>query len=322
MRLGILGVSWWTDMVWPGFSRVEDVEVTWIAARTGAKAEKYAADHGIPNWTDDYDKLIAAPDVDAVFVAVPNFLHTEMARKALAHGKHVLQEKPMALSSADAQSLADEAAANGLVLMPELEYGLANGVRDLHGIIDTRIGPLRKALVGMTLAGGSWGGWRGDPALTGGSFFEMGIHQIFLTRWIFRRNPLAVTAHGVDEPGHDFTLVFDFGEGDSAIVDYCWRSIGFRQRIECYGARGYVTQDIQMPAGSGVQSIVTADGAERTEFDACVQGADTFERVLHGFAHAVHTGTPPPVAAEDGVWAVRMAEAARESVRTGGTVRF
>src|SRR5690349_1942668 len=97
VRVGIVGVSWWTDIVWPGFSQARTAEVTWIAARTGEKARAFAEKHGIPHWTEDYGALIAAQDVDAVYVGVPNFLHEEIAIAALAKGKHVLQEKPMAL---------------------------------------------------------------------------------------------------------------------------------------------------------------------------------------------------------------------------------
>jgi predicted dehydrogenase len=321
VRLGILGVSWWTDYVWPGFSQVESAEVTWIASRTGEKAEKYAREHNIPRWTGDYKELIAAPDVDAVFVGVPNFLHHEMAMFALAHGKHVLQEKPMALSSAEAQAQADEAARRGLTLMMDQEYRLANGVMDLPKII-AGLGGLRKALVGMTLAPGKWGGWRADPALTGGALFEMAIHQLEQTRWLWGRNPVGVIGMGLDVAGNDMTLVFDYGEGNQAVVDYDWRCIGFRQRVECYCARGYVQQVMDLPFGGGRQTLYTPEGEERTEFNACVQGPDTFRRVLEGFANAILRGDPVPVPAEDGVWAVRMAEAARESLRTGRKVTF
>jgi predicted dehydrogenase len=322
VRLGILGVSWWTNMVWPGFSQVENAEVTWIAARTGEKAEKYAEEHGIPNWTDDYAKLIAADDVDAVFVAVPNFLHEEMATKALMHGKHVLQEKPMALSSESAAAIARLASERGLILMMNHEYRLANGVQDLPGLIDTRLGALRKVIVGLTLSSGTWGGWRGDPELTGGTLFEMAIHQLDMVRWLFGKNPVAVWALGKDVSGNDMTVVLDFGDGDTGIVDVCWRSISFRMRIECYGEKGVVDQKILMPTGRGLQTLVTAAGTETVDFDASVQGAATFKRVLEGFTEAILNGAPPPVTAEDGVWAVRIAEAARQSLRTGERVAF
>jgi myo-inositol 2-dehydrogenase/D-chiro-inositol 1-dehydrogenase len=228
----------------------------------------------------------------------------------------------MALSYEKAIAQAEVAANRGCVLMVNQEVRLANGVASLPQIITERIGPLRKLVIGMTLAPAQWGGWRGDPALSGGTLFEMAIHQLDLARWLFGRNPLAVWAQGKDVAGNDMTIVFDYGGGDSAVIDYCWRCIGFRMRIEAYGARGYVVQDIELPFGEGRQRLVSEQGEEQTVFPARVQGPETFQRVLEGFAAAILEGSKPPVPAEDGVWAVYMAEAARESLQTGQKVSF
>jgi 1,5-anhydro-D-fructose reductase (1,5-anhydro-D-mannitol-forming) len=322
VRVGLLGVSWWTNVVWPGFSAARNAEVTWVASRTAANAEAFAREHGIANWTDDIAAVLAADDVDAVFIGIPNHLHDATARAALAAGKHVLQEKPMALTSRAAAEQAQLAADRGLVLMVDQETRLADGVRDLPGIVE-RLGGLRKVRVAMALSPGAWGGWRGDPELTGGSLFEMAIHQIDLGRWLWGRNPVAVTGVGADVAGQDFTLIYDFGQGDSTVIDFCWRCRGFfRARIECFADGGVVTQDIQMPDGVGVQQIVTAEGCEEAPLDFGVQKPATFQRVMEGFADAILTGAPQPVPVQDGVWAVRMAEAGREALRTGRRIEF
>lgn len=318
----MLGVSWWTDVVWPGFAQAENAEITWIASRNGEKARRFAQDHHIPHYTDNYAELIDAPDVDAVFVGVPNFLHEEMAIAALAKDKHVLQEKPMALTLEKAIAQAQIAQSRGLVLMVDQESRLAQGIDQLPHLIDTRLGPLRKVIIGLTLQSSRWGGWRGDKELSGGTLFEMVIHQLDLARWLWRRNPVGVWALGEDTAGHDMTVVFDYGGGDQAIIDVCWRCIGFRSRIECYGERGYVTLDIEMPFGSGRQTLVTAEGLEQREIPVNAQGPRTFRRVLESFADAILKGAAPAIPAEDGIWAVRMAEAARESLRTGTRVDF
>ncbi|MCX6359874.1 MAG: Gfo/Idh/MocA family oxidoreductase [Armatimonadetes bacterium] len=322
VRVGLLGVSWWTNVVWPGFSAARNAEFTWVASRTGANAEAFAREHGIPNWTDDTAAVLAAADVDAVFIGIPNHLHDATARAALAAGKHVLQEKPMALASAAAAEQARLASEKGLVLMVDQETRLADGVRDLPGIVE-RLGGLRKVVIGMTLSPGAWGGWRGDPELTGGSLFEMAIHQIDLARWLWGRDPVAVTGVGADVAGQDFTLIYEFGQGDTAIIDFCWRCRGFfRARVECYADGGVVTQDIQMPDGAGVQRIITADAIQEAPLDFGVQKPATFQRVMEGFADAVLTGAPQPIPAQDGVWAVRMAEAGREALRSGRRMEF
>lgn len=322
VRLGILGASWWTDVVYPGFAHAENAEITYVAARSGDKAEAFARQHGIPHWSDSYAALIESSEVDAVFVGVPNFLHEEMAIAALAKGKHVLQEKPMALSTEKAIAQAVVARRRGLVLMLNQELRLADGVRELPDLLTSRLGPLRKLVIGLTLAPAEWGGWRGDPELSGGTLFEMVIHELDLARWLWKRDPIAVYAQGSDVAGNDLTVVLDFGGGDSAVIDVCWRCIGFRLRAECYCEGGYLTQEVDLPFGDGRQLLVTAGGREESSFTAGVQGQVTFKRVLEGFADAILNGTPPPIPADDGVWAVRMAEAARESLRTGKRVKL
>jgi predicted dehydrogenase len=322
VRVGILGVSWWTDLVYPGFALAENAEITYVAARSGEKAEAFARTHGIPNWGDSYAALIESPEVDAVFVGVPNFLHEEMAIAALARGKHVLQEKPMALTTEKAVAQASLAKDRDLVLMVNQELRLADGVREVPDLLASRLGPLRKLVIGLTLAPAEWAGWRADPALSGGTLFEMVIHELDLARWLWRKDPVAVYAQGDDVAGKDLTVVLDFGNGDSAVIDVCWRCFGFRLRAECYCESGYLTREVDLPFGDGRQVLVTADGREESAFTAGVQGQETFKRVMESFADAILNGTSVPVSAEDGVWAVRMAEAARESLRSGKRVGF
>jgi len=317
VRVGLLGVSWWTEVVWPGFSIAENAEITWVAARNGEKARDFAEKNGIGRWTDNYLELMGAPDVDAVFVGVPNYLHEEMALAALAKGKHVLQEKPMALTVEKAIAQKRIADHRGLVLMVDQELRLADGVRDLPDMIESRIGPLRKVVIGLTLAPSHWEGWRADPKLCGGTLFEMVIHELDLARWLWKRDPLKILAMGDDVPGKDLTILLDFGHGDSALIDVCWRSIGFRIRAECYGERGYILREAELPFGAGKQTIVTADGREESGFEASVQGQATFKRVLETFCESILSGCAAPISSDDGVWAVRMAQAARESLRTG-----
>ena len=314
LRLGVLGASWWTDEVMPGFQSASNAEVTWIAARRPERAEEYAQRYGIARCTTEYGDLLTAPDVDAVFVGLPNFLHEEMAIAALASGKHVLQEKPMALTADRAFAQAEIAARRGLKLMVDLELRLADSIRDLPEVIATRLGGLRKLVLGVGLSSSVWEGWRGDPARSGGTLLEMAIHQIDLARWLFRKDPVSVWGLGADVPGRDFTLVYDYGDGDSAIVEFCWRSAGFHAHICAYGPEGLLRQDIEMPHGPAHRTLITREGTERGPIPANVHGPVTFRRVLEGFAEGVLFGADLPIPTADGVWAVRIAQASRDAL--------
>lgn len=320
VRLGIVGASWWTDNVTPGFQLARNAEVTWVAARRAERARQFAEEHLVPHWTTDYSTLMSADDVDAVFVAVPNFLHEEIAIAAMAHDLHVLQEKPMALTVEQAFAQMRVAERRGLVMMVDHEMRLANGIRDLPALFASELGAPRKVRLQVDLGGGEWGGWRGDPGLSGGTFFEMAIHQLDLTRFLFGRDPISVYAEGSDVAGHDLTVLLDFGDGDTALVDYCWRSVGFRFVVTCVCERGSVDLELEMPYGRGIRTVRTESSVRRRNFAANPHGPQTFRRVMEGFAGAVLTGAVPPVTVEDGVWAVRMADAARTSLIDGGKV--
>jgi predicted dehydrogenase len=206
--------------------------------------------------------------------------------------------------------------------MVDQEMRLSDGVRDMPSLLEERIGPLRKLVVGVTMAEAEWGGWRGDKALSGGTLFEMAVHELDFARWLWQKDPVSIFAQGEDTAGKDMTVLFDFASGDSAIIELCWRCIGFRIRAELYGARGYAIEEMEIPFGPNRRTIVTEAGRELLERSYALQGPETFKRVMEGFVQAIQTGAPPPITAEDGVWAVRMAESARESLRTGQPVRF
>src|SRR5438270_6636485 len=110
IRWGILGVARIaTVRVIPAMQKGKLTQVAAIASRDAAKAEKAAEELCIPKAYGSYEELLADPDIDAIYIPLPNHLHVPWSIKALEAGKHVLCEKPIALSSAEAQKLADAA---------------------------------------------------------------------------------------------------------------------------------------------------------------------------------------------------------------------
>ena len=101
---------------------VDGVEVVAVAARDRARAEKFAAKHGIPRVLDYYDAVIADPDIDAIYNPLPNGLHGVWTERALAAGKHVLCEKPFTANADEAATVAAAAASAGLVVMEAFHY--------------------------------------------------------------------------------------------------------------------------------------------------------------------------------------------------------
>lgn len=110
-RLGIIGAGMYGKVLMRSFQQDPRAQITWVNSASEATAREAAESFGVPRWTLDYHELLAAPDVDAVVVATPPYLHAEQGAAALAAGKHLLLEKPMAESAESVQKILDAAAA-------------------------------------------------------------------------------------------------------------------------------------------------------------------------------------------------------------------
>src|SRR4051794_40484262 len=123
LRIGILGAARIAPMavVRPA-KKVPEVTIAAVAARDPKRAATFAKRHGIDKTHTSYAELIADPDIDAIYNPLPNGLHAEWTLRALAAGKHVLCEKPFASNEAEARTVADAAAASGLVVMEAFHY--------------------------------------------------------------------------------------------------------------------------------------------------------------------------------------------------------
>src|SRR4030081_2919285 len=105
LRWGILGVANINNRLLPGFAKADNAELRAIASRSLAKAEAAAATAGIPRAYGSYEALLDDPQIDAVYNPLPNTLHAEWTKKAAERGKHVLCEKPLAPTAAQAQEV-------------------------------------------------------------------------------------------------------------------------------------------------------------------------------------------------------------------------
>ncbi|BAW08435.1 Gfo/Idh/MocA family oxidoreductase [Nocardia seriolae] len=123
LRIGILGAANIAPNALIGPARRSpEVVVAAVAARDRARAEEFARRHGIERVYGGYEELVAAPDLDAVYIPLPNGLHGRWIRAALAVGKHVLCEKPFTANAAEAREIAELANASDRVVMEAFHY--------------------------------------------------------------------------------------------------------------------------------------------------------------------------------------------------------
>ena len=331
LRWGVLSTADIARRKWiPGVRRAprQRGEVVAVASRDGALARRVAAELEIPRAHDSYEALLADSDVDAVYLPLPNHLHRDWTIAAARAGKHVLCEKPIALTSADAERMAAAAADAGVHLMEGFMYRLHPSwlaVRDL--VATGRIGRLQTIQSWFSYYNDDLTNIRNIRDAGGGALMDLGCYSINLSRMLFGGEPSRVTAAIRRDPasGVDVvtTAILEFAGGGSATFT-CSTRAEPDQRVHIYGTDGHLTLGIpfNIPPDLPTHVFVTHGGdppvaprTERLTFDV----ADPYGVEADAFADAVLDGSPLPTPPEDAIANMRVLERVVESAE-GTTV--
>lgn len=300
----------------PGLRRAGRCRLVAIASRDEAKARAVATDFEIPRVHGSYEALLADPEVDAVYVPLPNHLHAEWTIAALRAGKHVLCEKPLALTAAEAERMIAEAERAGRRLMEAFMYRLHpswQAVRDL--VAGGRIGELRAIQTWFSFFNDDPTNIRNVLAYGGGALYDIGCYAVNLSRMLFGSEPDDVRATMVRDPvsGVDIlsSAVLRFGDGLASFT--CSTRVEPDQRVHIYGTRGRISIWIpfNIPPDRPTEIYLAAGGdppvAPATEvfrFDP----ADPYAVEAEAFAAAILDDRPTPVPPEDAVANLRVLE--------------
>lgn len=186
LRVGILGTGRIaTRALIEPVQHVPDVAVAAVASRDPDRAAAFAAAHGIPRHCD-YERLLADPDLEVIYITLPNALHAEWSIRALEAGKHVLCEKPMASNEAEAIVVRDAVRRTGRVFMEAFHFPYHPFFRRVRDMLDTgAIGPLVSASADFEIPGSRFiapGDHRLSYALGGGALMDAGCYPIYALR--------------------------------------------------------------------------------------------------------------------------------------------
>lgn len=317
VRWGVLstaGIA--TGKAIPGLRRAARCELLAIASRDKDRALSVAASLGIPRAYGSYETLLADPDIDAVYIPLPNHLHATWTIAAARAGKHVLCEKPLALTATEARAMLDACRDAGVLLMEAFMYRLHPSwvaVREL--VAAGRIGELR--------AVDSWFSYfNDDPAnirnireAGGGALFDVGCYCVNLSRMLFGAEPTDVHAAIVRDPvsGVD-TLTSGILEFDRGVASFtCSTRLEPDQRVHVYGTEGVISLEIpfNIPPDLPTRVVVTAGGdppvAPGREL-LTFPPADPYGVEAELFAAAVLGGGPVPTPPADAVANLRVIE--------------
>src|SRR5262245_34378396 len=223
LRWGILGVAKINNRLLPSFHKLTRGELHAIVSRDLARARAAAADAGIPVAHGSYEALLADPAIDAVYIPLPNTMHDEWTRKAADAGKHILCEKPLTPTAAEAQALVDYCRAKGVTLMDGFMWPHHPRTAVMRRLIDEgAIGEVRRVTGAFTFRlPPDPVNIRLRPDMAGGSLLDVGCYPVYGIRWAFGAEPVRVWAtarmqHGVDV---EVSGALGFADGRTATFD-------------------------------------------------------------------------------------------------------
>jgi predicted dehydrogenase len=319
VRWGVLGTARIaTAKVVPALQRSAFGRVTAIASRQIERAQRAAVAAGIPRAYGAYGQLLDDPDVDAVYIPLPNRLHVEWATRAAEAGKHVLIEKPVAMDAAGAAALVAVRDRTGL-LMQEAFMIRA------HPQWETAIDLIRRGRLGAVRAVHVFFGYRNlDPAnirnvpdLGGGGLLDIGCYIVHAARWIFDREPSRAVGVVDRDPvlGVDrlTSMILDFGDGQA--VGTCATQATPYQRVQIIGETGRLEIRVPFNAPADRPCRLWIDDGSDLEGGGVaaidIEPADQYTRQGDRFAKAILDGAPPPLPLEDAVANMRVLDAIR-----------
>ncbi len=313
MRVALVGSGWIQDFHARGVLAYPGAELVVVANRREESARALAERHGISEVTTDWRSLAGRDDLDAVVVATPNALHAEQSIAFLEAGKHVLVEKPMAVSVAECDAMIDAAGRVGASLMVAhcwrfrdeviaMRDRIASG--ELGEVVKTRGYGVHEA----------WGpqGWFVDRVLAGGgALVDMGVHAIDTARFVLggplpERVCAAVgTRYGTYDVDDDGILLVGWSNGTNSVIESGWwhpHKEGMEADTEVYGTGGYA------------RIFPREEPSE--DYDHVSQPMYTEQ--MREFLGAIEARRPPHPSGEDGRIVMQVVERAYSSAAGGG----
>lgn len=250
VRFGVVGTNFITDWVIEGARQDPRFQLAAVCSRTRERGNEFAAKHGIPAVYTDLAEMASSPDIDAVYIASPNFKHAEQSIICMSHGKHVLCEKPIASNAREAREMIDTARRCGVVLMEAMKPTMTPHFKVLADNLD-RVGTLRRYFACYCQYSSRYDRFKGgelpnafNPALSNGAVMDIGIYTIYPMVALFGR-PDTVSASAIKlSSGADGQGVVNFGYGDRMQATVMYSKIAdSRLRSEIQGESGIISLD-------------------------------------------------------------------------------
>ena len=313
LRVALVGagnLARWVHL--PNLKKIPNVQLHAVYSASSARGKNYALRFGAAYCCSDYQQILDDPEIDVVLVASRNTDHASQTLAALAAGKHVFVEKPMALTEEECRLISREAEASGKTLVVGFNRRFAPFYREMKRQLARRAGPaVLNCRVNSPTISGTY--WMADPA-AGGAILGEACHFVDLMYWLLESEPLSVSAYclptGKQDPIGENNMVASFRFADGSIGNLTYCTVGSKtsggERLEAF-APGLCA------ASEDFKRLTVQTTLRRSQSRWFAEKGHA--ALLQSFFTSVHEGKPSEVTARDGARAtiacLRLLEAAR-----------
>ena len=308
----------------PAMQKCEFAAIAAIASRDITKARQASSALGIPKAYGSYEELLDDPEIDAVYNPLPNQLHVPWTRKAAEAGKHVLCEKPISLTVAEAESLIPVRERTGVKIGEAFMIrSHPQWVRVKRLVTEERIGQLRAVMGCFSYFNADPVNIRNQVECGGGALYDIGCYLIQASRYLFAQEPRRVVGCIDRDPKMQIdrltSAILDFPAGQA--IFSCSTQFVPYQRVQFLGTKGRIEIEIPFNAPKDRPTkIFIDDGGDVSgknigieEFPIC----DQYTLQGDAFSRAVLDGTQIPVPLEEAISNMRVIEAVFRSAKAG-----
>lgn len=300
----------------PAMQNSTITQIMGIASRDSQKAEKAAQELNIPRAFGSYKDLLASPEIDAVYIPLPNHLHVEWTIKALQAGKHVLCEKPIAMNAAEAQTLLQTAQQYPhLKVMEAFMYRFhPQWIQTLEWVRSGTIGDLTTIHTLFSYFKDDPDNIRNKPETGGGGLMDIGCYPISLSRFLFESEPLRISGwmqyDSLLKVDRLTSAIMEFEDGTSTFT--VSTQMAPYQRVWVFGRTGHVEIEVPFNASGDnpMNLLLEQNGKTHT---IAIPAANQYQLQGDAFSNAILENTPVPTPLQDAVNNMRVLDAVRSS---------
>lgn len=303
------------NAVIPGIKAAKNAKLYAVSSRNKDKLEEFKQRHNPVKGYESYEDLLDDPEIDAVYIPLPNGLHHEWVLKAAFKKKHVLCEKPLGINSQEVVSMKDACEKNGVLLMEAFAYRhspltikvkslVESGVIGKLKFIESHFSFLQKDLNNVRLV----------KNLAGGSVYDIGCYNINIIRYIAGSEPVSILADGEigEKSGVDesCSILMKFENGLSA-VSYCSFNCTNRCEYNIVGESGIIEVPVQFNSKGNTKIIIKKNNGMEEIYVDC---PDNYMLEVEQFGRCILEGQKPLITFEDSYGNAKVIETALNKI--------